>query len=108
METLSSCEGRSFLVVIRFLICMRIGNNRFGRAPAGRGAPGYVPNVFKQPPPSRIQISQEPKCLPIVSGSMNLEIQVIPFEPFAWVAGKKTGEREDKLAERIRQEVPSH
>src|SRR5438128_11521594 len=39
---------------------------------------------------------------------MSLEIRVIPFEPFAWVAGKRTGEREDKLAQRIRQEVPSH
>ncbi len=38
---------------------------------------------------------------------MSLEIRVVPFEPFAWVAGKRTGEREDKLAERIRQEVPS-
>jgi Holliday junction resolvase RusA-like endonuclease len=37
---------------------------------------------------------------------MSLEIRVIPFEPFAWVAGKRTGEREDKLAERIRQEMP--
>src|SRR3989442_9832168 len=37
---------------------------------------------------------------------MSLEIQVIPFEPFAWVAGERTGKREDKLAERIRQELP--
>ena len=37
---------------------------------------------------------------------MSLEIRVIPFEPLAWVAGKRTGEREDKLAERIRQEIP--
>jgi Holliday junction resolvase RusA-like endonuclease len=37
---------------------------------------------------------------------MSLEIRVIPFEPFAWVAGKRTGEREDKLAQRIRQEMP--
>src|SRR5207249_6371361 len=39
--------------------------------------------------------------------SMRLEIRVVPFEPFAWVAGKRTGEREDKLAERIRHEIPS-
>ncbi len=39
---------------------------------------------------------------------MSLEIRVIPFEPFAWVAGKRTGEREEKLAERIRLDGPSH
>jgi Holliday junction resolvase RusA-like endonuclease len=39
---------------------------------------------------------------------MSFEIRVIPFEPFAWVAGERTGKREDKLAERIRQEVPLH
>src|SRR5881397_3705116 len=44
----------------------------------------------------------------IRSENMILELRIIPFEPFAWVAGKKTGEREDKLAERIRREVPLH
>jgi Holliday junction resolvase RusA-like endonuclease len=39
---------------------------------------------------------------------MSLEIRVVPFEPFAWVAGKRTGKREDKLSERIRQEIPLH
>ena len=39
---------------------------------------------------------------------MSLSLRIIPFEPFAWVAGKKTGEREDKLAERIRHEIPSN
>ena len=39
---------------------------------------------------------------------MSLEFRVIPFEPFAWVAGKRTGKREDKLAEGIRQEIPLH
>ena len=37
---------------------------------------------------------------------MSLEIRVIPFEPFAWVAGERTGKREDTLAERIHQEIP--
>src|SRR5438093_4122143 len=41
----------------------------------------------------------------IRSENMILELRIIPFEPFAWVAGKRTGEREDKLAERIRQEM---
>ena len=35
------------------------------------------------------------------------ELRIIPFEPFAWVAGAKTGLREDKLAERIRHDIPS-
>src|SRR3989454_10274487 len=48
------------------------------------------------------------KCPLIFSESMSLEIRVVPLEPFAWVAGKRTGERENKLAERIRREVPSH
>src|SRR2546427_1576649 len=58
------------------------------------------------PGTERIQTGEEPNPSHIFSKNMSLEIRVIPFEPFAWVAGERTGKREDKLAQRIRQEIP--